>query len=209
MKGERLRVSYFPYLPLFTPRSVLVAGLYWAIEPESFSCQPGHRRHLIVNMRGKGLANEKKQTLYGKLVDNAALDIGVAACNERGLHALRGERVQSERDELVLNVPAGKISASIHRVELIPRANIENEFSAFLDHFPAEVLVLDADDEQGWLIGDPQRAEGKLDIAFSLPGRRDEIKACGCGAVRLKQRDFMQHMISVQVAGVLLISSLV
>ena len=98
--------------------------------------------------------------------------------------------VQAKSDEFVFDIASGKIPASINGMKLILRADVDDEFLAFLDHLTTEVFVLNANDKQGRIVGNSQRAEGELYIAFSLPSRRNKIEPRGRRTVRLRQRDF-------------------
>lgn len=58
-------------------------------------------------------------------------------------------------------------------MKLILRADVDDELLALLNELKAEVLVLDTDGKQRRIVGDSQRTEGELDVALSLPGRRN------------------------------------
>ena len=60
----------------------------------------------------------------------------------------------------------------------------------------AEIFVLNADNEQRRLVGNPQRAEGELHVALAFVGGGDQVEPGGCDAVGLWQCDFLQHGIS-------------
>jgi hypothetical protein len=115
----------------------------------------------------------------------------VATGDQRSSNDLAWQCIQAQRKKFVLGRAAGEIATFVHGVKLIPRANIQHELAACLDHLAAEIFVLDADYEQRRLVGNAERAKGELHIALALVRCRDEIKPGRCDAVCLRQWHFM------------------
>ncbi|HVO95053.1 MAG TPA: hypothetical protein VMT22_19520, partial [Terriglobales bacterium] len=107
------------------------------IEVERFSGQSTYRRDFAVDVRDQRLADEEMQILMQEIVHDPTLHIGVAAGDERRLHSHGWDCFEAESNKLIFYVAAGKIAAAIHGMELLLRADIDNELAAFVDHLAA------------------------------------------------------------------------
>jgi len=98
-------------------------------------------------MGGERLTDEEMQSFVEKVIHDFTLHVGMAPSDQRRLHARCRERFQTEGKKFVFHVPPGEISAFIDGMQLVLGADVEHELAAFLDDFPAEILLLNAYDE--------------------------------------------------------------
>src|SRR5688500_4032430 len=93
-------------------------------------------------MSGERGVEEQKQSILFLFKQQTAYDIGVAAGDERSFDPFCRNGFQSKREEFVLHVSSGKITAAVDRVELILRADVDDEFAALLDYLASEIIFL-------------------------------------------------------------------
>src|SRR5258708_6253795 len=135
---------------------LLEGDVSWSLLPcldrftqaKGFPRQPADRSKLIVDVSNQRFTDEKMQPLDKKFIYQPAFDIGVTAGDERRLDAACGQSFQPEGEKFIFDVPSGERAAFVHCMQLILRADIDNKLAAFLDDLPAEIFVLNANNEQ-------------------------------------------------------------
>ena len=91
-------------------------------------------------MRGDGLPDEKIQAFDFHLLDQFAFDVGVTAFDQRRCTCLAGRASRPSATNLSSTLrPDSRDSFDCMQVVL--RADIEDEFAALLNYFAAEVVA--------------------------------------------------------------------